>query len=473
MKNIRIFLFLSIAVSLLTLACNKASLLGSDLFESDKLNLKFTDSLAISAINDIQDVVPMYENGGIQSVTLPVGRMVDNFFGTTESQIYANFSNSTNFSSIVKDSTIDSVRLVLPYYAPFVYGDTTVEQELAVYRLTERLTGDNIKSDKTFAHEATPLGRVRFFPRPNTKTIDYKRRDTSATTFRYDTVDAFVAITLPISLGKQILSLDSATLSHDSTGISKLDTWLKGFVIKSEKNTNCMLNFNISGLSTLARPAGIYIHYWAKGDTVQRQLQITPYGTKRYANYKNNYATAPVRSFINNPVRGDSLLTVQGMVGPYTRLEFTDLKKLGKIVVNKAELEVFVSQDSSQKYFTPIDQLLLLKGNTQFVAENRYVSIEDPISDALVNRTLSTYFSSYSQLSDFGGYPYTAAEDLNVKRYKMAMSAHFQRMVDGKESPQIILYPYFKTFIPSRSILYGPKHPKYRVRLNLTYTKLD
>jgi hypothetical protein len=477
MKNISLLATIVVAFSVLTVACNKASLLGAELFEGDKLNLKFMDTLTIKAVNETMDFVPMYANGGIQTVSLPVGRMTDNFFGTTEAQLFANFSNITNFANINIDSlrekitAIDSVRLVLPYTAGFVYGDTLMEQELAVYRLTEKLTGDNINSNKTFAHQPTALARARFFPQPRTRVVDKIRKDTCAACQKTDTVDAFVSIRLPNTFGEEILKLDSATLKLDSaTQISKLADYLKGFVIKAEKDSRCMLNFNISAASSLSRPAGIYIHYWAKGDTAQRQLRLLPYTstTQRYSSYKHGYANAPIRNFLNNPTAADSLLTIQGLSGAYTRLEFTDLKKLGKIAVNKAELEVTVLADT---IYNPIEQLLVLSGNSSFIADNRYLIDNDPIIDVLVGGFRAT--NGYSTLPNFGGIPYTAAADPSVKIYKMSITEHFQSMVNGKASPQLILYPHFKQFIPSRTILYGAKHPKYRMKLNLTYTKLD
>ena len=151
MKNIRIAFWL-LATLCVAASCNKSSLLGSELFESDKLNLQFTDSLTIRAVNETSDSVIMSSGGIAFYDLLPLGWLRDSIFGSQEAAIYSNFLNVTSpDTSTFPTATIDSVRLILPYNGSNIYGDTTLEQKVSVFRLTTEL-----KSDIIFSNRGSP-----------------------------------------------------------------------------------------------------------------------------------------------------------------------------------------------------------------------------------------------------------------------------------------------------------------------------
>jgi Domain of unknown function (DUF4270) len=99
-----------------------------------------------------------------------VGKVKDPVFGLSESRIYSQFrANST----VADFSTADSfaVYLELPYNVTSVYGDTTVEQKLSVYRLSEEIPDATIYSDKRLNSEVSPIGTLTFLPKPNTREL--------------------------------------------------------------------------------------------------------------------------------------------------------------------------------------------------------------------------------------------------------------------------------------------------------------
>jgi hypothetical protein len=470
--------FLAIAVS-----CNKTSLVGAELFENDKLNLQFTDTLSINALNDEPSLVLMGAKNVVGYDNLPVGNMPDAFFGKLESSIYANFGTRNfaqpNFPSL-DTAIIDSVRLILPYYAAGVYGDTTATQKLSVYRLTEEIGTDSIFSDKTYANNATPLGSLSFKPTPNTtvrRIIDTLKGATKIDTF----IDVpHVSIPLDIEFGKSIMKLDTSVY-RDAAG-SGFHFWLKGLVIKAETPANCMLNFNMGATAGTpptgqsARVAGIYVYFRKNAtDTLRRFYNFSTSAQPRYANYKNDYKNGKVKDFINNSKKADSLIFLQSMGGSTTRLEFPFLKNLGTIAINKAELEFTINEDADTKTYPPLEQVILLNSlakNTEgnIVNISNVLTLIPTNSRAIVDVGQQGYsVLSFATIPDFGGLPIT---ENGVRKYKMNITQHLQKILSGTDGTQMTLAPHFQYTKPGRVVLYGPKHSKYRAKLNLIYTKI-
>jgi hypothetical protein len=483
MKNTWIA-FVGLAVCLMIAAsCNKTSLIGAELFENDKLNLQFTDTLSINALTDAPTSVLMSVKDASGYDNLAVGNVPDAYFGKLESAIYANFGtrNATQPTFPSLDSAIiDSVRLILPYYAAGIYGDTTATQKLVVYRLTEELKGDTIDSDKAFSTAATALGSLTFKPTPNTtvrRIVDTLPKATKIDTF----IDApHVSIPLDINFGKEIMRLDPSI--YKDTVMSGFQYWLKGLAIKAETPANCMLSFNMgAGITPPAgqvpRPAGIYIYYRnSKTDTIRRLYPFQTSAQTRYANYKNGYQSGKVKEFINSPKKADSLMFLQSLGGSVTRLEIPNLKNLGNVLINKAEIEFTINDDADTKIFPPLEQLLLLNGSAK-ISNGNYVQTSLTTYGFSGTNTRGVYdllqggygSQGFAVPTDFGG---TVVTQNGVRKYKMNITQHLQRILNGSEGTQFYLVPYFQYTKPGRVVLYGPKHSKYRAKVNVFFTKI-
>ena len=155
---------------------------------------------------------------------------------------------------------------------------------------------------------------------------------------------------------------------------------------------------------------------------------------------------------------------IQGMAGTNVKIEFPYLKNLGKVVINKAELELTVAADSKTETFPPINQLLLRTAQFSAILDVRYDSNFGEGATAARPK---------EQLTTAGG---TLREETvagtKVKKYYFNLSSHLQQMLDGKQGSTIYITPHFKEEKASRVVLYGPKNSKYRAKLNLHYTKL-
>ncbi len=448
MKN---FFIASVSLILLLIvgACNKSSQLGADLFDKDKLNLTFSDTLiTVTAQTEIPDSVfalSISSAGASAFSAMPWGRMYDRVFGEAEARIVTNFTSGT--TAIGLDSTqvylLDSVIMVMAYRGTETYGDTTTTQKLGMYRLQagESLTGDvlTLYSNKKFKTEATPVGKLNFVPYPST----YVRRDTNY--FR-----PHITFRLSDDLGKALL--DPSVHSQFGSFGGDVRKMLRGFEIRSEQLTNTMLSFNMADDSS-----GIYLFYRKQNDTTKFKYRF-PASTLRYPYFSNNYAIGSINKFLNGKktASGDSLMFVQGMAGPNVKFEFPNLKKqLDGAVVNRAELEFTILEDSTDKYL-PIERFILTTASGTLVAD--------------LNRTSST------ALADFGGVIVT--EGGNLRRYKCNISQHLQTMINGSAGTVLYLWPDNtrgnapnKQETTRRVVLYGTKSKQNRAKLNLYYTK--
>ncbi len=485
MKNIWIALVgLTVCIAI-GASCNKTSLVGAELFENDKLNLQFTDTLSINALTDAPTPILMYVKGATPYDNLPIGNANDAYFGKFESSIYAQFGLKDVTAPIfpsLDTAKIDSIRLILPYAGSvYVYGDTTVSQKFVVYRLTKELKADTIYSnyaDEKFPANATALGSLTFKPTPTTTSQRVQSALPGATKNDTFTDVPHISIPLDINFGRDIMKL-SATQLRDTA----FQTWLNGLVIKAETPANCMLNLNI-GTSTTAptgqfnRSAGIYIYYRNNGtDTTRRVYAFGTSGQPRYANYKNDYSNGKIKEFVNNPKKADSLVFLQSLTGSATRLEFPNLRNLGKVAINRAELEFTINEDADIKTYPALEQLLLLDGTTK-ISNGNFVANSPTTFGLAIANTRGIYdiiqsgyggVSGFSIPSDFGGVVVT---ENGVRKYKMNITRHLQYILNGIEGTQITLAPYLQYIKAGRVVLYGPKHSKYRAKLNLIFTKI-
>ena len=203
----------------------------------------------------------------------------------------------------------------------------------------------------------------------------------------------------------------------------------------------------------------MYLFYHKSGDTTQYSYRWTTGGVPRFANYQHGYKTAPIKNFLSSTTAADSLIVLQGMAGAKAKIEFPNLRSLnGKYIINKAELEFTINDDLATDKFAPISQILLLDGKSQPITDSQVAGYT---SDATIFQTIP----------NFGGYV-TNGSSATGRVYRFNISAHLQNMLNGSAGTELILYPIFKNVRSNRVVLYGPKHSKYRAKLNLTYTKV-
>ena len=463
MKNMKNILFALAVISAVftNTSCSDPSLLGADLFKDEKLNLQFTDTLTINAVNEPADSFVVNTKTTASLDYLLLGNVADPVFGPTEAQIFSQFRYS-GAATPTEVATADSfsVYLELYYNSANVYGDTLADQKVSVYRLTEEIPDETLYSSKVFKSESTPIGSVTFKPTPNTTERVITR--TIVDTVKYDTTFTAPRIRIPLNMNFAQLLKDTSIFTGGSafsaTGFTK---WLKGLVIKVDNKTGCMMAFDFGSTTN---PTGIKMYYRKKGDKNESTLSFPSSGLIKYSHFNLDYANGTIQPFLRNQKKADEKLFVQGMSGINVKLEFPYLQSLGKIVINKAELELTaVNEGTNMASFPAIDQLVLR--TAQFDA------IYDLGLDPAFNRGVG--IRSLGTLTTGGGFVRTETVNaVQYKKYYLNLTTHLQEIFKGKQGTTLYLLPLFKEEKGSRVVLFGPKGGTFRSKLNITYTKL-
>jgi hypothetical protein len=468
------FAIFAIACALCTMSCSEVTDIGVDLLSDDQIGISYTDTLKIESLTVRQDSVlsPNYKN---YELAYPVGNFTDPVFGQTNASAYLQFFPGNYYSvSKLKGAVVDSVILSLKYDTASV-GNITDTRSIEVYRMNAELTSQDHFTNKTFGYDAAPLASKTFVPRiKNVKAdsvniLNYNKSDTVTLPADRITLGAHLRISLPKTLGQEILALDSTKLNTDAE-FAKI---FRGLYLKPTSKDNGMIGFLLSQYSTTSVTynilTNITIYY---KDNTNKKNTMTLYSSinPRNTNYtqavkSSNFIVSPsnlIKQASNNQAISDTILYLQGLSGPDVRIKIPQLKSLGgkNLIVNKAELELYAKGNEAGYNLPP--QLVLRKKNIGVV------------SNDVVDDVELSYYTSKVLLA-FGGKPEkVTVNGETVWRYRFNLSAYAQKMIDNAATTGDTFYMALenKSSKAYRGIFYGAKHPKFPMKLKLYTTKI-
>ncbi len=438
--------------------CSDPLVVGAELFEEDRANVGFNDTLSIVSGTVRGDSVRAYSPFvSEQLINYRFGRFADPVFGMTEVAIYAQ-PRLERIKPDFEGAELDSIVLVLPYDSAGIYGRVDDPFGLEVFRVTEDMPRESeYFSNQSFQTEAMPLGAVDFEPSfDSLEVVRWSNGNADTISFRH------LRVPLDPALGEELLSYDTLITADDTTFLEQF----KGIHIRPTQSTFGLLSFNL--LTSVE--GGVVLYYRdSDGEANQFRFQFTALST-RLNTYEHDYTGSRVEPVLEAPADNDSLFFVQGLAGVNGRLEIPALNTLEGVIVNNAELEITAAdlEEDNPLVFERVQQLLL------------YVDVgEDglqPITDLgiVVSRGVSVP-------GFFGGAPEDPGNGAPVI-YRFNITAHLQRMIDGENSNVLYLLAGkftneltnvvpFKAANPWRSVLYGGNHPQYPVRLKVAYTQ--
>ena len=301
------------------------------------------------------------------------------------------------------------------YNSANVYGDTLADQKVSVYRLTEEIPDETLYSSKVFKSESMPIGSLTFKPTPNTTERIITR--TIVDSVKFDTTFAAPRIRIPLNMNFAQLLKDTSIFrdgaAFSATGFTK---WLKGLVIKVDNKTGCMMAFDFGS----SKFTGIKMYYRKKSDKNESTLSFPSSGLIKYTHFNLDYANGSIQPFLRNQKKADEKLFVQGMSGVNVKLEFPYLQSLGKIVINKAELELTaVNEGTNMDAFPAIDQLVLRTA--------QFDPIFDLALDPAFNRGVG--IRSLERITTGGGFVRTETVNaVQYKKYYLNLTTHLQEV---------------------------------------------
>jgi hypothetical protein len=434
-------------VALLFASCNDPLFIGTDLLKQDQVGLGYTDTTTLYTTTIKQDTFLVYDPSVKILDGFLVGKYKDQHFGTATASIYLQYRlgnlNIPDFSG----AKFDSLILGLVYDTVRVYGDYKKETQLNVYRLSEPMTATlSYQSDKTFASDPISIGSKTFIPDP-TKKIQFTDYPGSV---RDTILSNQLRIKLDDAIGQELMTAPDSIFKTNDNFLSRF----KGIKISASTENAGMLAFNPLDLNSKITL------YYSKNDTSYQYEFIVSSLSARTVSFEQDYTGTIVNNYLNSGNKSDSLAFLQGMAGTIVKLQMPNIKSLDGKIVNKAELEFYVREfDNDDPAFKPVSNILLAEKNSS----GKYVSISDVI--IAVSNGAEAGLNKY-----FGG---TVVEEsvngVKLLKYKMNVSAHLQKMIQGKSDDSIYLTVYRRPESANRVALYGTgsiRPPK----LKITYT---
>lgn len=312
------------------LACEEPKEIG--LSPTTPVGILYTDTLTITRETILLDSVRSND----QSMLL-VGRYTDPVFGKIQAKAFVQSRFATDF--VVNDTltnvattpsriVYDSTRLVLDLNGAW-YGDTTIRQEIQVFRLTDSLRqAQSYDISSVVGSEATPLAKRVIRPRPTAR----------------DSVPA--RFPLPDAYGKQILTVANTDAGKVANNAAFQAQFRSGLLLTSDATAQAaMLGFQ-PGVISNSTIFGSYVavYYHVQGET-SRRTQFLLLNGKRFNQITTDRSGTPLARLqkgVPLPSAATGGFTYnQPATGVTTKLSFPSLKNLspgGRVAINRADL---------------------------------------------------------------------------------------------------------------------------------------
>lgn len=448
-------------------SCSNPSLVGLNVDPGDQIQGQLIDSMTIHSSTIREDSVI---TSGSPSVVL--GYLKDPAIGeSTASFAFALAPLSSGDSRLPANITIDSAVLVMNYAKTF-FGDSTgsafnieVNQLAQPYRFDKRYYSNEIwdVNPELIGHKS--ISRFAY-------------NDSVRITQNINGKDTLVRVVpqlrIPLDGSKlQTIfdsSIDSATFNNDDN----YNDIVKGFYVSVNQSTQEGLG-GFGQLAINSEQNGIEIYYKLPDSTSQSVRRYAMSSNQTSAAITHVYS-AEVNDQLSSTDKDQSVVYAQGPAGLTTLISFPDLESLKNqnLVVNKAELVLYVDSDATGSTFThQAPRLTLFRKDIA----GQYMPIPD--GDTRVNP--SGY--SISDPRSFG-LAYGGFYDKDKKRYLFTLTSFIQDVLQGK-TPNRALYltpaslldfsvPYSPSIqATSRAILGGGSNPEYKMKLNIYFSKVN
>lgn len=424
-------------------ACKEPDGIGLDVLpDGEEMGIAWIDSFTIEARTVRYDSV---QTSGLLSGTYLVGDFGDPIFGRVRSELYTQLKPITENPDFKSNPVIDSIVLNMAYVGSYGRTDKLLgTMQFSVFELDEKLfktgtgtTDTTYYSNDTIATLSIPLASKTFRPDLYSKVV--AGNDTLPPSFR---------IALDPSYGQRILDSDSlgsnASFVNDFFGICVRPT---NFNMPS--GSGSILYFNMESQYSRVE---LYYHN-EEGDTTNFNFEIrNSFGI--HTTFSHEFPMEILSAVADSTVAGESRLYVQSMAGLRMKVKIPhlrELRELGNVAINKAELIVPVDQSVDTEFGLPTALQI-----TSMDSAGRPLNLIDVFEG-----------------SDYYGGTY----DSDKKQYVFNIARHLQSLLNSPETVDYGLYIVNSgnAVNARRGVFNGPGHPdpKKRMKLRMTYTIIE
>ncbi|MEA2043338.1 MAG: DUF4270 family protein [Bacteroidota bacterium] len=422
-KSLFVLLFFSLTI---IFSCNEKSDVGLSVIPKNRqLNLQITDTFTLNSYSQLMDSV-----SGSGGSKLLIGNYTDPIFGNTQAHSAVQFTKSG--TSYLHDSIpADSVYIYLSYTEdePRAYGDSTIEQTINVYRLTENLQHDS-------SYNATkPVGELH----------DNELMGSVTVSTAYNP-DSLIRIKLDDSWADYLTKAEDSTVYEYGEDFR---AYFNGVVLTTAGGADAsIISLNLNSESLLK----VYYHHESDADSAREALFPIDSYCARLNMFEHDYSGTPAQNQLQNPEsHGDSLVYIQGMNGLRLKVDIPHLTQLipeGNIAVHRAEivLETAPEEQSGESIYPASPHMLI----SAVGPDGEYLLLQDYLNES--------------------GYGNVAYNDINQYRFDVAF--YIQQILRGTATNNGF---YIFTSAGSqkfyRTVIKGPQHSS-PLRLILTYSHL-
>lgn len=473
MKN-RFLAFASlILLCALNTGCKEDTIIKANVTPSSDFILSnpIGDTLTIYTKTVYDDSISVRYNNSSYEIIKGLGTLNDPFFGRTNWSIFTQFIPTANNITIASPNTMDSAVLILPY-ANFSWGDTNNKtapsriESFSVYAVTEDMYKDSTYYTKTsFKYDATPIGEVLNADIYSLKTDSIKVAGSNrAPHLRIKLTNAFM----------QTLYNAANSTSDNATFLSQI----KGFYIVARDTNNSTLRtipyFYLTGSADYQR-AAIALYYndpttnpTFNPDNIQTIFFNFSANDCAHNNYiTHNYSSAPINSYLQSTNQSDDRVFLQNEPGAAIDIRIPYIKYLPKGVINKAQLVITqVDYAGNPRKATDIDTFSappriypvgVDASGGAYTIQDRYPTDNDgPLAFIDGNKNVAIL-----------------ADGTIITQYYINIPREVQKAILNQANELHLRINGTVTYPGAYRLMAGGKGNTYRVRLNISYTKIN
>jgi Domain of unknown function (DUF4270) len=447
-------------LALIIAACNSATNIGEDLLNDEKLDLSYKNKFEIGAstilspdaLSFTYTVTQLGETNLLTPETGIIGDLNDPTFGKIKSSVYSKIIFNPNFAiPTFKDETFDSAVMVLAYDTLGNYGASKVMHNLTVEEISEDYaSADSIYSSRVLTTSKV-IGQKSFIPNSKDSISILDHKDSTK-----QKLAAQIRIRMNDEWAKAFYTNDIIKNGLTSAEANeKLYSFFKGVKISSTTDGKALMGINLNTQAVSSSGLTKLTFYLKEADGDKKSYSFY-FSTIKFNSFEIDRLGSQVEQYIDKPERSDSLLFLQSMTGPSFYLELKDLTELKDKIINHATIELTVANLPGDNIteLPPVVQLMASKK-----VNGKYVIIKD-VADQISN--------GYTLATGFGG----AISGTTTKTYNINITKHLKELLlDETLDRKIYITANNRSIRPNRSIIYGPKHSQYPIKLKVAFAK--
>ncbi len=451
-----IFNCLVLCSLLAIVACNNPADIDANIIDIDIIDVQTRDDFDLSSYTTTEDSIITFQQ--VSSFVLlnryPFGIYEDPIFGQSTASIPAQFLLLDAAPDFI-NAIVDSVILEIPFSddQPF-YGDTTEMLGIEVLQISETLDfNTEYFTNHVTELEGAPIGTFEGMPNFRDSVEVYRWEADSLT---IDTFPPLIRVTLDNAFGQSILNSPEGVLNTNADFLEEF----KGLFIRPTNPNRGLVAFDVqditSALQTGIPGVTVQIFYTQNGIRDQYEIAIEQNLSVKFEEFSTDISGSTVEMFLEDELLGDSLVFVQGLNGTNAVVRLNDVEDLNGTIINGAFLEVFAQVQPGEEDLYPVNEQLVLR---------------EPQSDGTLLFTRDFELAlAVGSISAAGGEP----EDMGngIFRYTFNIGAQLQDIIEGVTSNEVVIRANAKVSTMNRTVIFGPGHSTYPMKLNVTFTNL-